>query len=202
MKKKLHRNTKDGFQLKEGFEGYNVIINDSVLGELSVIVYANHDPENSENIFGEISFGFLDEDIKEATINVSEMLVNGRNVYSGFQVFDESEKQYIYSRNLSISTSRYPSDFKLASCYPNPFNPSTQIPFSIPIKSEVNISVYDISGRFVKSIISEDMDPGNHAIEFNGKDLASGVYIVRMYAQGISDQNKKFTQSNKVLLLK
>ena len=75
--------------------------------------------------------------------------------------------------------------FKLNQNYPNPFNPVTRISFSLPMYAKVTVKVYDLLGREVRQLVNENMNAGSFMIDFNGSDLASGVYFVRLTADGI-----------------
>lgn len=70
-----------------------------------------------------------------------------------------------------------PNSFELEQNYPNPFNPSTKINFSISEKSFVQLIVYDILGRKVKSLVNEKLNPGKYSVDFSGQNLPSGIYI-------------------------
>ncbi len=91
-----------------------------------------------------------------------------------------------------------PDEFDLCPNYPNPFNPVTNIEFWLPKKGHVEISVFDLLGRKVATLIdaSEVSSEGStHAI-FDGTNLASGVYIYRMFYEGT------FVDAKKMVLLK
>lgn len=88
-----------------------------------------------------------------------------------------------------------PDKFKLFHNYPNPFNPTTVIKYSIPVSTIVTIRLYDILGREVKTLVNEYKPSGNYTIQLNAGSLASGVYIYRMLAG-------KFVDAKKLLLLK
>jgi hypothetical protein len=86
----------------------------------------------------------------------------------------------VYSGNLTSvndTKNEIPTKFVLAQNYPNPFNPSTIISFSVPERSRISLKVYDILGRVVDILAEDIMSAGNYKIAFNGKKLASGVYI-------------------------
>ncbi|NLH93090.1 MAG: T9SS type A sorting domain-containing protein [Candidatus Cloacimonetes bacterium] len=88
----------------------------------------------------------------------------------------------------------------LESCSPNPFNPSTSITFSLPEAGPATISVYDLRGRRIATLLDSYMRAGKHSIIWNGKDSAgddvvSGVYILLLESGG-----KQHTR--KVTLLK
>ena len=88
-----------------------------------------------------------------------------------------------------------PLTFNLEQNYPNPFNPSTMIKFVIPKSSFVNLTVYDVLGRQVETLINEVKHPGDYEIEFDASELSSGIYFYRIQA---SD----FTETKKMILLK
>ena len=68
--------------------------------------------------------------------------------------------------------------------YPNPFNPMTQIRFAVPGHTVVRLEVFDILGQRVDVAVNEVLDAGSHTATFDGADLASGVYIVRLAIPG------------------
>jgi len=94
-----------------------------------------------------------------------------------------------------------PKDYELYQNYPNPFNPQTNIKFYLPTADKVKLQVYDISGRKIKTLISNmEMVPGWHLTQWNGKtetgyDAASGVYFYTL-------DGNHFSQSRKMLLIR
>ena len=86
-------------------------------------------------------------------------------------------------------------DYILYQNYPNPFNPNTQISFSIPQAGQTKISVYDMLGTEVEVLLNEYMGAGLHQIQFNAKNLSSGIYIYRI-------ESGNFTQAKRMILLK
>jgi hypothetical protein len=88
-----------------------------------------------------------------------------------------------------------PTTFELGQNYPNPFNPSTMISFSVPEAGQVSISVFDISGKEVGSVVSRYMSPGRYQVSWQAGNLASGVYLYKMEAHN-------FVQVKSMLLLK
>jgi len=80
--------------------------------------------------------------------------------------------------------------------YPNPFNPTTTIRFDLPEKTNVELVVYDILGRRVKSLVDNQVrNPGRYEVSFNANALASGVYIYKL-------TTKNYSQARKMLLVK
>jgi hypothetical protein len=74
------------------------------------------------------------------------------------------------------------SSFELQQNYPNPFNPATKISYSIPDAGHVSMKVFDILGREVMTLVNTEMKAGNHSVDFNAANLASGVYFYKLKA--------------------
>jgi hypothetical protein len=83
-----------------------------------------------------------------------------------------------------------PSKFALHQSYPNPFNPVAKIRYDIPRQSFVELKVYDILGREIRTLVNEIKIPGVYTAEFNGYDLASGVYFYRIKCGSFIDLKK------------
>jgi len=88
-----------------------------------------------------------------------------------------------------------PSDYSLSQNFPNPFNPSTNINFSIPISGNVNLKFFDLSGKEIMTLINEFKTAGNYVVGFNASELSSGTYVYRL-------QSGNFIESKKMLLIK
>lgn len=118
----------------------------------------------------------------------------------------------IYERDLVENpvgiepiTNIIPKQFSLSQNYPNPFNPSTNIKFNIPLSKEVsgkegsgvfvNISVYDISGKRVKTLLNQNLNAGEYSLNFDAAGFSSGVYFYKLTAG-------TFTDTKKMVLLK
>ncbi len=91
--------------------------------------------------------------------------------------------------------SETPLDFKLYQSYPNPFNPSTKISYSIPTSSFVTLKVFDINGSEIATLVEEQMPAGNYIREWSSDNITSGVYFYRL-------QTGTFTDTKKFVLLK
>ncbi len=74
--------------------------------------------------------------------------------------------------------------YRLYANYPNPFNPATTIRFTIAERRSTVLKVYDLLGREVAVLVSGELDPGEHAVRFDGSRLPSGLYVCRMAAGG------------------
>ncbi|MEQ8523712.1 FG-GAP-like repeat-containing protein [Gracilimonas sp.] len=101
---------------------------------------------------------------------------------------------YIFEDPLSVnneeevvSTIR---DFKLNQNYPNPFNPSTKISYNLPSSGNVKLQVFDITGRLVSTIVNQRQTGGSYTFNFDASQLASGIYIYRLEAAGLSETRR------------
>lgn len=96
---------------------------------------------------------------------------------------------------ISQNGSEIPRSFALYQNYPNPFNPVTRINFDIPKQEFVSIKLFDILGRTVKTLVSENMNAGRYYTELNAADLSGGVYFYKIEAGN-------FIVSKKLVLIK
>ncbi len=97
--------------------------------------------------------------------------------------------------DLEQTSSDVPKEFRLQQNYPNPFNPTTTIEFALPKQSNVTLKLFDILGREVATLVDAELESGVHKINFDGQDLASGIYFYRIHAEG-------FLKTKKLMLLK
>jgi hypothetical protein len=106
---------------------------------------------------------------------------NSPNNLYGWGIIDA----YDAVQSLITSTgnqNNIPEDFIILQSYPNPFNPSTKVRFSVPERSDVRLTLHDILGREIAVLFNDVMNAGTREIELDGSNLASGVYLVRMNA--------------------
>ncbi|MFC1552692.1 T9SS type A sorting domain-containing protein, partial [Candidatus Latescibacterota bacterium] len=116
---------------------------------------------------------------------------------AGYDTGEEIVLQRITGNDL---ISDVPREYMLFPCYPNPFNPTTTVSYSIPKTSKVTIKIYDILGRPVRTLLNETMDTGNHEIIWDAKDdsgrnVNAGVYLTEMISSG-------YRKVEKVMLVK
>jgi len=100
----------------------------------------------------------------------------------------------IYEINPNFSSVEgpelYPTNSHLSQNYPNPFNPSTTIKFSIPNSSFITLKVFNLFGTEITSLVDEEKPIGNYEVEFDGRNLSSGIYFYRMQAGNFTDTKK------------
>lgn len=93
-----------------------------------------------------------------------------------------------------------PLEFVLEQNYPNPFNPSTTIAYSVPVKSEVTLEVYNLIGQKIMTLVQGQVDAGKHSAQLNASSMSSGMYFFKLTAVG--ENGSQFTSSKKMTLLK
>jgi len=98
--------------------------------------------------------------------------------------------EYFTPQNNSDVIIGKPVKFEVSQNYPNPSNPVSKIDFQIPNDSKVTLKVYDLTGKEVSILIDRNMTSGYHTIEFNGSNLASGIYLYKLTADNFSDIKK------------
>ena len=132
-------------------------------------------------------YSFIDQNIKPGTnysYRLKQIDLNGT---------------FEYSNVVSIN-SNSPSEFSLNQNYPNPFNPSTNIAYSLPIKSDVTLEVYNLIGQKIMTLVNGEVDAGKHTVQLNGSSMASGIYLFKLTAVG--ENGFQFSSSKKMILLK
>ena len=127
-----------------------------------------------------------------------EVILNNKNSVYDLKVI-AGDQEYVKSMSQEILSS-IPEEFSLGQNYPNPFNPITQMEYSLPQSSKVIISIYNVLGQEIKTLVNKEQDYGYHYVSWDGTDrlgksVASGVYFTQMRSDG-------FSQSKKMLLLK
>ena len=142
--------------------------------------------------YGEAMFDFSVSDVQAGLSDSVRLMIANRFGY-GYDI-----------RTVHFVTEVPSSETGLDAAYPNPSNPSTTIRYSLQEKQLVTLIIYDVLGRKVRTLVSGEMDAGQHSVVWNGMDdhgttAASGVYFVRLVTAGKSGV-KQFT--SKILMLK
>ncbi len=106
----------------------------------------------------------------------------------------DNNGQFEYSKTIEVDMGVI-KKFELSQNFPNPFNPSTKITYSIPERGNVSLKVFDLLGSEVAELVKGEMVAGTYDITFNASNLPSGVYFYRLQAGS-------FTQTKKMILLK
>lgn len=128
-----------------------------------------------------------------------KMLNSGKYQYRIKQVDYNGNFEYFQLNSPSEILIGKPIDYDMSQNYPNPSNPVSKINFQLPLDGRVSIKVYDIIGKEVGLIFEGTKEAGYHTVEFNGSNLASGVYFYKIVAE---DGNERFSKTMKMILVK
>jgi len=109
----------------------------------------------------------------------------------------DAEVQAIYESltDVEIIKETVPNEFGLAQNYPNPFNPKTVIGYSLPVTCDVELSVYNILGQKVSTLVNKHQNAGNYKVYFNASKLSSGTYFYKLISG-------EFEETRKMLLIR
>jgi len=127
--------------------------------------------------------------------HVSSLALNDTYIYAG--IFGGLWRRPSSETVVSVPPSprNVPVQFSLEQNFPNPFNPTTNIKYNLPVNSFVVLKIYDVLGREVETLIHERQFAGSRSVTFNAKELPSGVYLYRLQAGS-------YTQTKKLILLR
>lgn len=107
------------------------------------------------------------------------------------------DQSFVNITNIQYrENAQYPEKFLLSQNYPNPFNPTTTISYQLPASGYVELSIYNVLGQKVATLVSEKQPTGIYKVEWNASGYSSGLYFYRMKT------DKGFAQSQKMILLK
>jgi len=189
-------------------------------GLATVVWQSSHDPDAGETATYSAQFRLLSSDVDttidfsaltDTTYTLSLMDSAGistwthyvrvqwlvRAISNGDTV--DSREQWIFrlaprSNSVGPALSPIPAEYSF-SVYPNPFNPITTLEFALPRAGHVEISLYDLTGRLVETLMNKELPEGVHRISLDGSELPAGMYFVRM-------SSREFAGIKKIVLLK
>ena len=152
-------------------------LREGALGNWRTIGFINGKGTSTEST----DYNFIDEPLESGlySYRLKQIDYNGDFKYS-----DEVDVNFIFA-----------DDFRLSQNYPNPFNPTTTIEYQLPKSSFVTIKVYDALGKEVVTLVNEEKPAGIHEVNFEPKDLTSGLYLYKI-------SSGSFEQTRKMILLK
>ena len=151
-----------------------VDVNHTSFGPGNLTLLKNSD-ENGEIL---LEFGMLEPDDIKRTITINTSIDEPSDAIIKYQFFDKN--QAIISSGIQKIQLLIPTDYILNQNYPNPFNHRTTISYGVPEKSFVNIDIFDIKGRLVESLVSDEHENGFYQQSWNGGNVASGLYFIKL----------------------
>jgi hypothetical protein len=108
---------------------------------------------------------------------------------------------YEYSKVVEVSNPA-PTDYDLRQNYPNPFNPVTTISYSLPVKSQVELVIYNTLGESVMQLVNGEKEAGNYEVSFSATNLPSGIYFYRLQVYPANGGAGSFVETKKMVLMK
>jgi len=149
----------------------------------SNVIYVGNDIGVYVTTNGGVSWTEFQSGLPEAVI-VMDLTVSSRNRMLRVATHGNGAyERHLLESPSSVAQTWTTGDVRLEQNYPNPFNAATNIEFRIPnhiMHGVVSLRVFDLSGREIATLMNRDLPPGNHKLFFEGKDLASGIYVYRI----------------------
>ena len=140
---------------------------------------------------------WIDTTIADTSLYIQHLLnssmyywsVTGGNA-TGWGSAGESRMVRVLLSGVQETDTQAPRTFDLLQSFPNPCNPTSVIRYAVPRRGHVTMQLYDIQGHLVSTLVSANLEAGYYVVEFDGRQLASGVYFYRMQASGYLSTRK------------
>lgn len=127
--------------------------------------------------------------------NVTDLYVKDGMIFAAIDQLSFWKRSLTNISDVEETKENLPIEFSLYQNYPNPFNPTTNIGYEMPVSSYVTIKVYDVLGKEVATLIDGHKPAGSYEVEFDGKELTSGIYFYQL-------TTRNFIQTKKMILIK
>jgi hypothetical protein len=147
---------------------------------------------------------FQSEEIDSTTFTLTDPIRENTQYFWRIRSLGEVEQQHSeWSEVMSFTTgvrtsveeATIPTDYSLNQNYPNPFNPTTSITYSLPHSAVVSLKIYDITGKYITTLVDGVTSAGIHTVTFDAGSLSSGMYVYTLETDG-------FRQSRQMMLVK
>ena len=173
----------------------------NIVAEISTVDSCVTNVNFGINSFGDIAAGATEKSSARYSIDLNQNCVGDELLT--FDLAVSSDNVIFWSDNFEIQLepigvdeiARLPSEHALSEAYPNPFNPTTTIEYSLPMSGEVSLKVYNLLGQEVANLVSGEIEAGYYSARWNASDVSSGIYFYRL-------RSGDFVRTRKMLLLK
>lgn len=131
--------------------------------------------------------------VTDGTLNLNFIRVNKSSLVCGIEVVQTAAPSV--TKNESANDLSVPTEFLLAQNYPNPFNPATRISFGLPRDMDVTLTVYNLKGEKIRTLVDGHRAAGNYQVEWNAQNnegvrVSSGIYIYQLKGAGILETRR------------
>ena len=144
--------------------------------------------------FSDIAPGETIEGVQDYSVSMDTTCLNaGKSIITfaldiasdGYVFWTDTFSIDIITTDIAYENVELPKKFSLSQNYPNPFNPSTAIGFQLLAVSDVELSIYNVLGEKIVTLVSEKLKAGYHQVEWDASGFASGVYFYRLQSGSI-----------------
>jgi len=161
----------------------------------SVVSGQHSDPENRELTAENREWKEIGFVAGNGTSNISHQYtftdrVNSGSMYSYRLRQIDRSGAFRYSAEVTVEGSGVPSTFALFQNYPNPFNPVTTIEYRIPVTGRTTLTIYDMLGREVRTLVNDLQPAGSYSVQFDASTLSSGIYFYTLRADSYRQTRK------------
>ena len=173
---------------------------DSAASDVEARIYSNTPKITVQNFYSPFGNIDVEKSIKSRygySYKISSDISGDTTIYLSIVI--SSEYYHFWSDSMAVNIivdgligneKRMPTIYALDQNYPNPFNPITMINYQLPMTSNVELSIYNLLGQKVATLISEKQKAGNHQVEWNASGFASGIYYYRIKSGEFQDVKK------------
>ena len=149
-------------------------------------------------VFGAMVSGTVTDTKGQAVVRAQVTFTDEADPSRMFSSLTDADGRYVVGLTEvaveeEVEGQTVPSDFALLQNYPNPFNPSTKISYSIPKSCFVTLTVYDILGKKIQTLVSEFQNANIYSVNFDASKLSSGIYFYKLQAGDGFVETKKMT---------
>lgn len=185
---------------KNGFINCKVDLIDNATGEIVSTVKEIKEGSSDPHGYSFVPYLLTTDGIGQKTVRAQIVITTDldsvkNNLIKGTAIETPTSGSSVQSMTLDHLSLQIIKSYTLLQNYPNPFNPTTNIGYTLPKAEHVTLTVYDVLGQKVETLVNEEQNVGRYQVQFNGSRLASGVYFYRLVAG-------KHVITKKMLMLK
>ena len=156
-------------------------------GFTKTVIWATKDPKLVNGKLGEINFNLNHNDLN-GKIWIKNFIINDQYINNAIKISYKESKNV--SDGINFINEIKPNEFNLLQNFPNPFNPQTNIFWSMPEDGQISIEIYNLNGQLIDILFNGYKKSGHHQIMWNATRFPSGIYFYRLSIDGFNLQKK------------